>query len=228
VAFVMIAALFVETGGVYFGLDGVDPYDARRDATTYEGPYPVIAHPPCARWGRYWSGGPSARVRRKLGDDNGYFEFALNAVRTFSGILEHPGYSHAWRYFGLYRPPLAGGWIIADALGGWTCHVEQGHYGHRARKATWLYAHGCLRLPELIWGPCSARVRLDPGFHSAEERRMFMHPPRDMTAEWRKKRRMWMAKYTRLSGKLSKRERLATPIPFRDLLIDIAKGAQRK
>ena len=44
----------------------------------------------------------------------------------------------------------AGGWIIADDYG-WTCCVEQGRYGHYARKPTLLYAVG-VRLPELRWG----------------------------------------------------------------------------
>lgn len=55
-----IAALFVATGGCYFGLPGIDPWDKARDARLYAGPWPVVAHPPCERWGRYWSGGPSA------------------------------------------------------------------------------------------------------------------------------------------------------------------------
>ena len=35
----------------------------------------------------------------------------------------------------------------------WVCHVEQGHYGHFSRKATWLIACGMQRanLPELNW-----------------------------------------------------------------------------
>lgn len=68
----MIAALFVAVGGGYFGLPDVDPWDAERDARLYAGPWPVVAHPPCERWGRYWSGGPSAKVRRELGDDGAY------------------------------------------------------------------------------------------------------------------------------------------------------------
>ena len=64
----MVAALFVETNGIYFGLPNIDPWDKQRDARLYPGPHPVIAHPPCERWGRYWSGGPSARVRRRMGD----------------------------------------------------------------------------------------------------------------------------------------------------------------
>ena len=33
----MIAALYVATGGCYFGLDGVDPWDEARDARLYAG-----------------------------------------------------------------------------------------------------------------------------------------------------------------------------------------------
>ena len=59
-----IAALYVEKDGPYFGLPHVDPWPIERDARKYRGPFPVVAHPPCERWGRYWSGGPSAKVRR--------------------------------------------------------------------------------------------------------------------------------------------------------------------
>lgn len=47
---VTVAALFVEAGGVYFGLPDVDPWDEECDARTYAGPHPVIAHPPCQLW----------------------------------------------------------------------------------------------------------------------------------------------------------------------------------
>jgi hypothetical protein len=42
----LIAALYVETGGVYYGLPDVDPWDEARDARLYDGPWPVVAHPP--------------------------------------------------------------------------------------------------------------------------------------------------------------------------------------
>ena len=201
----MIAALFVATGGCYFGLDGVDPWDKDRDARLCAGPWPVVAHPPCERWGRYWSGGPSAKVRRKLGDDGGCFRLALASVRRFGGVLEHPEGSHAWKAHGLMSPPRAGGWIMAEGLfgDGWTCCVEQGWYGHRARKATWLYAHG-FNPPPLKWGAAPGDfVRPDAGFHSAEERR----------------RRVKQGALELLS----KRERAATPIEFRDLLLSLAR-----
>lgn len=139
----MIAALYVQTGGCYFGLDGVDPWDEARDSRLYAGPWPVVAHPPCERWGRYATGGPSARVKRIKGDDKGCFKAALEAVRKFGGVLEHPEASSAWKAFDLIAPPRHGGWVVADWQGGWTCCVDQGAYGHRARKATWLYAHPC-------------------------------------------------------------------------------------
>lgn len=160
----MIAALYVETNGCYFGLPNVDPWDIDRDARRYGGPYSVVAHPPCDRWGRYWSGGPNPKAkRRELGDDAGCFASALESVRRFGGLLEHPEASHAWRFFGLNAPPRNGGWIAADFIGGWTCCVEQGHYGHTARKATWLYAFGVEPPPPRSKEAAKA-MRASPGF----------------------------------------------------------------
>ncbi len=86
----MIAALYVLTNGPYFGLPDVEPWDVTRDARQYAGPYPCVLHPPCERWGRYWSGGPSARVRRLKGDDGGCFAAALAAVRKWGGYWSAP------------------------------------------------------------------------------------------------------------------------------------------
>jgi hypothetical protein len=131
-----IAVLFALRDGPYAQVEGIELWDEKRDARLYDGPYPVIAHPPCERWGRYWHGGPSARVRRIKGDDGGCFAAALAAVRRFGGVLEHPAASAAWEAFGLNKPPRVGGWVNADFEGGWTCCVDQGYYGHRAQKAT--------------------------------------------------------------------------------------------
>lgn len=106
---IVVAALYVQTDGCYFGLPDVDPWDEPRDARKYAGPWPVVAHPPCERWGRYWFGGPSAKVRRIKGDDGGCFKAALEAVRKFGGVLEHPEASAAWAHFGLAAPPKWGG-----------------------------------------------------------------------------------------------------------------------
>ena len=201
-----VAALFVEPDGVYYGLEGVDPWDEKRDARLYRGPHPVVAHPPCGRWGRYWGGGPSVRERRKMGDDEGCFAAALWAVRTFGGVIEHPEASHAWRWFGLPRPTMCGGWEDRDFFGGSSCCVFQGHYGHPAPKATWIYAV-LPELPELKWGRAKGR-RLDEGFHSQEERIR-------CRAQGQKPR-----------PRLSTVENLRTPTPFRDLLLSLARSAR--
>lgn len=200
----MIAALYVQPRGCYADLPGVDPWDQARDARQYTGPHPVVAHPPCERWGRYWGGAPATWPRLVLGDDKGCFAAALEAVRKWGGILEHPEGSHAWRAFQLRLPPRHGGWVEADFRGGWTCCVEQGHYGHLARKATWLYAAG-VDLPELAWGTSGQRMRLEDGFHSTEERRRAIKTGR--------------------CQRLSKNQRSATPHEFRDLLLSIARTA---
>lgn len=203
----MIAALYVEPQGCYSNLPGVDPWPKARDARQYDGPHPVVAHPPCERWGRYWGGAPMTFPRLVKGDDGGCFAAALAATRCFGGVIEHPEASHAWSAFRLTAPPRSGGWIVADFEGGWTCCVEQGHYGHAARKATWLYAHG-VELPSLKWGTSGQRLRLDEGFHSAEERRRAVRTGR--------------------CQRLSRNQRNATPIPFRDLMLSIAATANRQ
>ena len=150
-----IAALFVQEGGSYYGIEGVDPWPESRDARTYLGPHPVVAHPPCQRWGKFWAGSPShiakTGIRKVKGDDGGCFESALASVRKWGGVLEHPWGSHAWPHFGIHKPHREGGWIKADEFGGWTCCVEQGKYGHWMRKPTMLYAVDT-HLPELRWG----------------------------------------------------------------------------
>ena len=205
----MIAALYVQADGCYAGLPGVDPWPVVRDARLYAGPWPVVAHPPCERWGRYHGGSPTTFPRLVKGDDGGCFAAALASVRRWGGILEHPEASGAWDAHGLVRPPRAGGWVRADAMhghGGWTCCVEQGAYGHKARKATWLYAAG-VELPALAWGRAPGEfVRLEDGFHSAEERARAVR--------------------TGACQRLSRRQRAATPVGFRDLLLGIARTAQ--
>jgi hypothetical protein len=204
-----IAALYVETGGGYFDLPCIDAWDEARDARTYNGPWPVVAHPPCQRWGRYWHGAPNKPHQYKLGDDEGCFSAALAAVRRWGGVLEHPEGSHAWKAFRLNAPPRSGGWVAADFEGGWTCYVEQGHYGHMSRKGTWLYAHG-VDVPSLTWGAGEQRI----------------HPIALERHGYEKARRIGMM--AMVGGKDKTRIRNATPEPFRDLLIGIARSANLK
>jgi len=205
----MVAALYVQTGGCYFGLAGVDPWDQSRDARIYAGPWPVVAHPPCERWGRMWFGSPSKPDPEKyrLGDDGGCFAAALASVRLWGGVLEHPEASRAWAAHGLISPPHTGGWVVADWLGGWTCCVEQGHYGHAGRKRTWLYA--ChVELPSLVWG------------HSGQR----LCPIMLERHGYAKARRCGIT--GSLGGAKKKDNRAASPPAFRDILLSIARTAR--
>jgi hypothetical protein len=201
----VVDALYVDPKGIYPRLLGPEHcWDEARDARTYAGPGPVVAHPPCQRWGRYWSGGPSVRTPRLLGDDGGCFEAALAAVRQFGGVLEHPEASHAFAAYGLAKPRWRTGWVQAGDGLGHVCCVAQGNYGHAARKLTWLYAVG-VALPELDWSiPPPSVGRLDEGYHSAEERRR--------------------AVKTGACQRLSHKQRLGTPQAFAEMLIAMARS----
>ena len=208
----MIAALFVKKGGCYYGLPNVDPWDEERDARKYDGPYPIISHTPCQRWGKLWAGQPlyikRTGIRKIKGDDGGCFASSLANLKRVGGIIEHPWGSYAWPHFGLDIPPRTGGWRRAGGLFGehalWTCCVEQGRYGHYARKPTLLLAAGC-DLPELQWGKSSWEP--DPAFVE----------------------RIGLKKAKRLGelgakgGGTDSAPRIGTPIPFRDLLISIVE-----
>jgi hypothetical protein len=202
----VIAALYVETDGCYYGLPGVDPWDEARDARLYAGPHPVVAHSPCQRWGRMATGGPSAPGTCEVGDDGGKFEHALWAVRRFGGVLEHPEASKAWAAFSLTKPARHTGWQRADDHGGWTCYVEQGHYGHMSRKLTWLYACG-VDLPDLDWSKGEQRL----------------HPVALRRYGYKKACRIGMT--AMVGGKDKTRIRNATPLAFRDVLISMARTA---
>jgi hypothetical protein len=205
----VIAALYVETDGCYFGLPEVDPWDEARDARRYPGPHPVVAHPPCQRWGRFWHGSTRKPHQFKLGDDGGCFAAALGAVRNCGGVLEHPAHSHAWKAFGLVKPPTTGGWVQADDHGGWTCHVEQGHYGHFSRKPTWLYAVGC-SLPDLNW--------------SRGEQRL----PDWMVERYGYEKARRIGVVAMVGGKDKTKIRNATPVAFRDVLLSLARSVAER
>lgn len=76
-----------------------------------------------------------ARYGLRVGDDDGCFAAALESVRRFGGVLEHPAYSFAWKAFELPRPG-------ERDCSGLCVSVRQADFGHLAEKATWLYCVG--------------------------------------------------------------------------------------
>lgn len=184
-----VAALFVSEVGPYATDPRFDAWGIERDARSYDGQDPVVAHPPCERWGRMAKGSPTSQ-RFHVGDDGGCFSVALAKVRALGGVLEHPQGSHAWGWFNLPRPPLKKGWSAPDAYGGRSTEIDQGAYGHPGKKPTWLYAV-LPEYPDLKWERVWGRPRIGgDGYHSARERARAKatgkHQPKEQVPdEWR-------------------------------------------
>lgn len=218
----MIAALYVERGGCYFGLPDVDPWDEARDARLYAGPWPVVAHPPCARWCQL-AHVVQARYGHRVGDDGGTFAAALAAVHRWGGVLEHPAESMAWGAFGLPRPRR--GWSAVDAHGGRVCEVSQRAYGHPARKRTWLYAVVDGEPPNLNWTSPTpiATVSFMANHGGGRYRETPDDLPLAQVSRMRKQAPMTPGDHL---PRLSKRAASATPPAFRDVLLILARGTR--
>ncbi len=209
VAFPLVAALYVETNGVYFGLEGVDPWDEARDARLYAGPWPVVAHPPCPKWS------PLAYINRRrlpnyeIGDDGGCFAAALDAVLEWGGVLEHPATTLAYRYFNIPRPARddwqsAVIWRHGRPHSVWVTEVDQGVYGHRARKRTWLLYVG-EDPPVFDWSVAESSVIVSGFTHQAKGEHVACEHRRVRPAEASR-----------------------TPEAFRDVLLNMARSVRQE
>ena len=126
-----VSILFARRDSIYKELAGCDVWDIDRDARTFDGPGPVVAHPPCRAWGRLRAFANPRPDERNLG------RLAVALVREFGGVLEHPLGSTLWASQQL---PLPG---HRDQFGGWTLQAPQKWWGHKAEKETWFYVVGC-------------------------------------------------------------------------------------
>ncbi len=126
-----VAVLFARADSNYKAMPGCDVFDIERDARTFAGGVPIVAHPPCRAWGRLRT------FARPRPDEKALAIFAVSQVRAFGGVLEHPKGSTLWPAAGLPAPGQR------DEFGGWTLPIFQSWWGHRAEKATLLYIVGC-------------------------------------------------------------------------------------
>jgi hypothetical protein len=205
-----VAALYVDARGPYpriasgdysgavrTGVWHVDVWDVTRDARQYDGPHPIVAHPPCKHWGRLRHLADRCAHCRKPATCRGAYEGrgeayacddccghgcedgrcepavsdadcaprAVEQVRKWGGVLEHPAGSKLWEHCGLPVPDFevhprsrlgvmkvlrvstARDWFGAfvDDFGGYTIELDQVEWGHVARKRTWLYLVGVPR-----------------------------------------------------------------------------------
>ncbi len=141
-----VAALYITSKSIYKEM-GLDCYDIERDARTYTGDLPIVAHPVCAPWSKlkgFCKMPPEAK-------DCAWH--ALEQVRRCGGVLEHPVGSSFFKEAGIPLPDASDGYGVFGPwcpYGGAVMKVKQWDYAHRGIKDTYLYIYGTLALP-VLW-----------------------------------------------------------------------------
>lgn len=130
-----VAALFVRRKNHYSEL-GCDCFDYKRDALTWSGGQPGVFHPPCRSWSQL------SHFARPEAGERDLAIWAMEKVRAFGGVLEHPYNSRLWFESGC----LSFG--VRDQFGGVLFPVFQSWFGHDAPKKTGLYLVGA-SVPDL-------------------------------------------------------------------------------
>jgi hypothetical protein len=186
-----VVVLFARSDSVYYTLGGTDVFDQARDARTYVGSFPVVAHPPCRGWGRLRA------FAKPRADELDLARFGVAQVRRVGGVLEHPEASALWADQSL---PLG---KRRDEWGGFTLALDQGWFGHRARKATWLYVVGV------------SPADVPPIAYSLDVPSHVVCRSRGLVGAGRNRR------------EVSKAERERTPPRFAEFLVDLARRCRR-
>lgn len=130
-----VPVLFTRKNSPYRAL-GCDCYDIERDALTWQGGRPCIAHPPCRSWGQL------SHMAKPRSGERELAVWAMAQVRRFGGVLEHPINSKLWAESGCLS------WGVRDSFGGVLVPLFQSSFGHRAPKLTGLYLVG-VHVPDI-------------------------------------------------------------------------------
>jgi hypothetical protein len=125
-----VAVLFARSDSIYYQIPGCDVYDINRNALTYTGNLPIVAHPPCRSWGKL------SHFAKPRNGEKELAIWAIQQIRNVGGVLEHPESSKLWNLLNL---PLGN---KIDVFGGFTLSIDQFWFGHKAAKRTWLYIVG--------------------------------------------------------------------------------------
>jgi hypothetical protein len=130
-----VAVLFARSDSIYKTMPSLDVYDEARNALTWKGGSPIVAHPPCRLWSRL------RRLSTAPVEERDLALWAVWQVRRWGGVLEHPAGS---QLFDCLAVP--GGSLPAsgerDVYGGFVVTVAQWWWGHKAEKWTGLYFCG--------------------------------------------------------------------------------------
>jgi hypothetical protein len=138
----MVTVLFVEQNSNYNKLLSgrkkiCDTWDQKANALNYTGSAACIHHPPCRLWSRL-KGLSSADENEKY-----LALWSVRKVQLNGGILEHPADSSLFKTCNL---PMPGS---SDEFG-FTISIDQYHFGHKARKRTWLYIVGIKQTDSIL------------------------------------------------------------------------------
>lgn len=128
-----VAVLCASRKSIYKSIPNLDVYDIDRDAMSFLGGMPVIAHPPCRLWSAYCSHqakSPDPEKERALG------RFCVENVRSNGGVLEQPAHSRLWKACDIPFPNQK------DTGDGFSIEIPQFWFGDTREKNTWLYFLG--------------------------------------------------------------------------------------
>lgn len=125
-----VAVLFARADSIYKQFNNCDVYDIERDARTYTGGLPIIAHPPCRAWGQL------SHLAKPRPDEKELAIWVIWKIRENGGILEHPLHSKLWGELALPKGKEI------DKFGGFSLYIDQFWFGHKAKKPTLLYICG--------------------------------------------------------------------------------------
>lgn len=192
-----VAVLFAREDSVYKTMPGCDVYDIDRDARSFAGGRSVVAHPPCRGWSKLRAFARPAPGEVELAP------WAIEQVRVWGGVLEHPAASALWKHCDL---PQRG---RRDSYGGWTLVIDQDWFGHKAEKRTALYICGVdpRDIPEFPY------KMEEPTHVLASDKRV--GPGRE-SRRARKGDHGWRPE-------VSKAEREHTPLALAEWLVDLAR-----
>lgn len=132
-----VAILGANKNSIYKQLQNVEVYDECRDLRNYDGPWPVVAHPPCRGYSafmRHWA-------KPKPGE-KGLALFCIQRIKDYGGVLEHPAHSRLFTEVLGIRP--------GQPDGTFQCvEINQSWFGYPTKKRTWLLMPKNYVLPQM-------------------------------------------------------------------------------
>ncbi len=126
-----VAVLCCAPRSVYHRMASVQAFDMARDARSFAGGMPVVAHPPCRSWSAY-----CAHQAKPQPGEKDLGPLCVDWLRKCGGVLEHPAHSRLWDACGLPKPGSE------HRRNLWSAEVLQAWWGDSRTKTTWLCFFG--------------------------------------------------------------------------------------